>query len=208
MAQRFHGIDKGPEGCANIAASRFEWTSPAVGNGCRLAGPEAMLSAEPKPASPMTNKDLIAYLHADLFIPELKAKGKSDALLKMVGHLVEKSRIRDGRIVLEALRTREKLGSTGIGKGIAIPHSRSTVTNELTLLLARAPEGIDYEALDEQPVHLLFMILAPHQERSNAYLPLLGKLVEVTRDANTRKRLLKAADFPGVIEALEKAKVR
>lgn len=165
-----------------------------------------MQLAEPKPTSQMTNKDLIAYFQPDLFIPELKARAKPDALQKMVGHLVDKNRIRDGRIVLEALRTRERLGSTGIGKGIAVPHSRSTVTSALTLLFARSTDGIDFEAVDEQPVHLLFMILAPHQERSNAYLPLLGKLVEVTRDAVTRKRLLKAPDMGAVIEALEKAK--
>ena len=167
-----------------------------------------MHSAEPKPASHMTNKDLLAYLHPDLFIPELKARGKSDVLQKMVSHLVEKNRIRDGSIVLEGLRTREKLGSTGIGKGIAIPHSRSTVTSELTLLFARSEHGLDFEALDEQPVHLIFMILAPHQERANAYLPLLGKLVEVTRDAVTRRRLLKAADLDAVVEAIQKAKAR
>jgi len=156
----------------------------------------------------MTNKDLIAYLHPDLFIPELKAKSKTDAISRMVAHLVEKGRIRDGRIVLETLKTREKLGSTGIGKGVAVPHSRSTVTNTLTLLFARSEEGIDYSAIDDKPVQLFFMILAPHQEKSGEYLPLLGKLVEVTRDANVRKRLLKAPDVDSIAAVLAKAKAR
>src|SRR5262249_28744596 len=156
--------------------------------------------AEAKPSPSMTNKELVSYLHTDLFIPDLKAKNKTDAIGRMVGHLVEKGRIRDGRIVLEALKTREKLGSTGIGKGVAIPHSRSTVTDSLTLLVARSAEGVEYSAIDEKPVHLFFMILAPHQEKSSEYLPLLGKLVEVTRDASVRKKLLKVETVASMAE--------
>lgn len=156
----------------------------------------------------MTNKDLISYLDPDLFIPELKARGKNDAIQKMVAHLVYKKRIRDGKIVLEALKTREKLGSTGIGKGIAIPHSRSTVTNSLTLLFARSSAGIDFKAVDKKPVHLLFMILAPHKEKSSEYLPLLGKLVEITKDATVRRKLLKVDGFDGVAGTLTKAKLK
>jgi len=164
--------------------------------------------AEARPPLSMTNKELVAYLHPDLFIPELKARTKMDAIGRMVGHLVDKGRIRDGRIVLEALKTREKLGSTGIGKGVAIPHSRSTVTDSLTLLFARSTEGIDYSAIDEKPVHLFFMILAPHQEKSSEYLPLLGKLVEITRDVNVRKRLLKVEDVASIAEILDKARAK
>ena len=167
-----------------------------------------MYSAEAKPSPHMTNKELVAYLHPDLFIPDLKARNKMDAIGRMVGHLVDKGRIRDGRIVLEALKTREKLGSTGIGKGVAIPHSRSTVTDSLTLLFARSVEGVEYNAVDEKPVHLFFMILAPHKEKSSEYLPLLGKLVEITRDVNIRKRLLKVDDVAAVAEAFEKVRAK
>lgn len=156
----------------------------------------------------MTNRELIAYLHPDLFIPDLSAKSKIDAIQKMVSHLVDKRRVRDGRIVLEALKIRERLGSTGIGKGVAVPHSRSTVSDALTMLFARSVEGVDYEAIDDKPVHLFFMILAPHQEKSSEYLPLLGKLVEVTRDAGVRRKLLKAPDIAAVVEALDKVKGR
>ncbi|HZI95140.1 MAG TPA: PTS sugar transporter subunit IIA [Patescibacteria group bacterium] len=167
-----------------------------------------MHSAEAKPSFNMTNKELVAYLHPDLFIPDLKAKNKMDAIGRMVGHLVEKGRVRDGKIVLEALKTREKLGSTGIGKGVAIPHSRSTVTDSLTLLFARSVDGVEYNAVDEKLVHLFFMILAPHKEKSSEYLPLLGKLVEITRDVNIRKKLLKVDDVAAVAEAFEKVRAK
>jgi PTS system nitrogen regulatory IIA component len=165
-------------------------------------------SAEARPYLSMTNKQLLSYLHPDLFIPDLKARNKLDAIQKMVAHLVEARRIRDGRILLEAIKTREKLGSTGIGKGVAVPHSRSTVTGALTLLFARSVDGVDYDAIDEKPVHLFFMILAPHQEKNSEYLPLLGKLVEITRDATVRRRLLKTEVFPGIAEAIEKGRAK
>ncbi|HET6373370.1 MAG TPA: PTS sugar transporter subunit IIA [Candidatus Polarisedimenticolia bacterium] len=164
--------------------------------------------AEAVPIPSMTNRELISYLHSDLFIPDLKARNKNDAIHRMVDHLVAAKRVRNGKIVLEALKTREKMGSTGIGKGVAIPHSRSTVTNSLTLLFARSEEGVDYNAIDDKPVHLLFMILAPHQEKSSEYLPLLGKIVEATRDATVRKKLLKAEGIEGITEVFEKVKAR
>jgi len=154
----------------------------------------------------MTNKELAAYLHPDLFIPDLKAKNKIDAIQRMVAHLTEHRRLRDSKIILEALKTREKLGSTGIGKGVAIPHSRSTVTGSLTLLFARSIEGVEYDAIDKKPVHLFFMILAPHQEKTSEYLPLLGKLVEVTKDAALRRKLLKVDSVEAIAEAFIKAK--
>ena len=160
---------------------------------------QQMHYAEAKPSPVMTNKELVSYLHADLFIPDLKAKNKTEAIGRMVGHLVERGRIRDGRIVLEALKTRERLGSTGIGKGVAIPHSRSTVTDSLTLLFARSVDGIDYTAIDEKPVHLLFMILAPHKEKASEYLPLLGKLVESGRVVSAVDRTYPLRETPTAI---------
>lgn len=156
----------------------------------------------------MTEKELISYFEPDLFIPSLEATNKLDAIDEMVQHLVTTKRLRDGKIVRELLKAREKLGSTGIGKGVAVPHGRTTVTNALTLLVARSEQGIDYNALDKKPVHIFFLILAPHQDRSNQYLPLLGKLVEVTRSAPIRRKLLKAEDLDAFTAALAQKKAK
>lgn len=156
----------------------------------------------------MTKKQFLALFDPELFIPDLRARGKNDAIQKMVEHLAQHERVLDGRIVLEALKTREKLGSTGIGKGIAIPHSRSTVTSKLILLVARSTKGISFDAVDGKPVHLFFLILAPHQEKISMYLPLLGKLVETTKDATVRRHLLKADAFDTFLDALSRNKTR
>lgn len=143
----------------------------------------------------MKEAKLTACFTAALFVPELKATDKQQALEEMVDHLFQNGRIKDKGLVLEMISRRENLGSTGIGKGIAIPHGRSLAAPELSLVFARSSGGIEYDALDKQPVHLFFMIVAPPQERSNIYLPVLGKLVERVKESRVRSRLMKLEDL-------------
>jgi mannitol/fructose-specific phosphotransferase system IIA component (Ntr-type) len=99
------------------------------------------------------------------------------------------------------LRQREALGSTGIGKGVAIPHARSTMVAERAVLLARSSKGVDFDAMDENPVHLIFMIVAPPTERDPIYLQMLAQIVKAVRLAPVRRRILEAPDF-GAIRTL------
>lgn len=154
----------------------------------------------------MTVRELLSFLDPELFIPNLPKGDKASTLTTLVQHLKAKGRISFEQVVLNALMTRENMGSTGIGNGIAIPHSRTLVANKLTVLAARSIEGIDFDAMDGQPVHLIFLILAPPQEQNNQYLPLLGRLVETLREASVRKKLLSATDFQEFISVVEKVK--
>ncbi len=106
-------------------------------------------------------------------------------------------------ILFKTLKRRENLGSTGIGKGIAIPHCRSLVVNELRLAYGRKPEGIDFQAIDEEPVHNLFLIVAPPLEVSNQYLPVLGKIAQFAKDPDIPAKLQEideAAEFLDLLE--------
>jgi nitrogen PTS system EIIA component len=87
------------------------------------------------------------------------------------------------------LKRRENLGSTGIGKGIAIPHCRSLVVNRLRVAFGRKPGGVDFRAIDEQPVHNVFLIVAPPLEVSNQYLPVLGKIAQFSKESDVPERL-------------------
>ena len=156
----------------------------------------------------MTYKEFVSYFQADLFIPSLDAENKNSALERMVAHLIENNRIKRGDVVLEALKKRESLGSTGVGKSIAIPHGRTTVTGALTVVYARSVSGIPWDASDKKPAHFVFLILAPHQERANHYLPLLGRIVEFVRDAAVRRKLLKVDTHAGLLKVLEEAKAK
>lgn len=117
----------------------------------------------------------------------LESSSKDDLLKELVAllELDPKSEA----ILFKTLKRRENLGSTGIGKGIAIPHCRSLVVNRLRLAYGRKPEGVDFNAIDGQPVHNLFLIVAPPLEVSNQYLPVLGKIAQFAKDPEVPGRL-------------------
>lgn len=138
---------------------------------------------------------LLDFFEEDLFIPQLKATTKAEALKELAEKLTGAARIKDGEILERMLHQREQLGSTGIGRGVAVPHGRSLAIERLTVVFGRSEAGIEYDAMDGKPVHLIFLTVAPPQERSNLYLPVLGKIVEMVKSARVRKQLLSAATF-------------
>ena len=125
---------------------------------------------------------------ADVVELDLKSDSKDDLLKELVSllGLDEKS---EG-ILFKTLKRRENLGSTGIGKGIAIPHCRSLVVNRLRLAYGRKPGGTDFNAIDGGPVYNFFLIVAPPLEVSNQYLPVLGKIAQFAKDPEVPERLL------------------
>ena len=133
------------------------------------------------------NKDKGGYRMKlrELFTPdvvnlEIQADTKDEILKELIGQLDmdEKSEA----ILFKTLKRRENLGSTGIGKGIAIPHCRSLVVNRLRLAYGRKPSGVDFKAIDGNPVYNFFLIVAPPLEVSNQYLPVLGKIAQFAKD--------------------------
>jgi mannitol/fructose-specific phosphotransferase system IIA component (Ntr-type) len=132
---------------------------------------------------------------------ELQATTKDEALKELIGvlGLDEKS---EG-ILYKMLKRRENLGSTGIGKGIAIPHCRSLVVNRLRVAFGRKREGLDFRAIDDQPVHNIFLIVAPPLEVSNQYLPVLGKIAQFSKESDVASRLQQIgspSEFLGLLE--------
>ena len=111
-----------------------------------------------------------------------------DEILKELIALLKLDEKSEG-ILFKMLKRRENLGSTGIGRGIAIPHCRSLVVNKLRVAFGRKPNGVEYNAIDNQPVYNFFLIVAPPLEVSNQYLPVLGKLAQFAKDPEITKRL-------------------
>jgi mannitol/fructose-specific phosphotransferase system IIA component (Ntr-type) len=118
---------------------------------------------------------------------ELESESKDDLLREMVALLELDAK--SEAILFKTLKRRENLGSTGIGKGIAIPHCRSLVVDRLRLAYGRKPDGVDFNAIDGQPVYNLFLIVAPPLEVSNQYLPVLGKIAQFAKDPEVPARL-------------------
>ena len=106
-------------------------------------------------------------------------------------------------MLFKMLKRRENLGSTGIGRGIAIPHCRSLVVNKLRVAFGRKTAGVDFKAIDEKPVHFFFLIVAPPLEVSNQYLPVLGKIAQFSKEADVPERLLTIARPSEFMQLLE-----
>jgi nitrogen PTS system EIIA component len=118
---------------------------------------------------------------------DIQAESKDEILRELIALL--KLDDKSEGILFKMLKRRENLGSTGIGRGIAIPHCRSLVVNRLRVAFGRKPAGVDYNAIDNQPVHNFFLIVAPPLEVSNQYLPVLGKLAQFAKDPDITQRL-------------------
>jgi mannitol/fructose-specific phosphotransferase system IIA component (Ntr-type) len=131
--------------------------------------------------------ELREFFAEDVVKLDLEGTTKDEVLKELIGLLGvdEKS---EG-ILYKMLKRRENLGSTGIGKGIAIPHCRSLVVNRLRVAFGRKPDGLDFRAIDEQPVHNVFLIVAPPLEVSNQYLPVLGKIAQFSKEPDVASRL-------------------
>jgi len=148
----------------------------------------------------MEAKDLLDYFSQDLFISQLKASTKDASLDELATLFVESKIIRKKNIVLEMLRKRETLGSTGIGKGVAIPHGRTTAAIDVKIAFGKSGQGIDFDSIDKKPVNLVFLVLAPPYDENNRYLPILGKLVEVLSGLKNRNKLMKVETFDEFIQ--------
>ncbi len=143
----------------------------------------------------MNTNDLIEHFKEELFVPEMKAGTKEDALQELLDIFVEQKYVRNPKIALEMLHQRETLGSTGIGKGVAIPHGRTTAASDVVIAFGKSEAGIDFNSIDKKPVHLFFMVIAPPHDEGNIYLPVLGSLVTILNDKENRDKLMNVKDF-------------
>ena len=118
---------------------------------------------------------------------DLAVQTKPDAIAAMVRLLGAEANV--SGTLCKLLERREQLGSTGVGRSIAIPHCRAPLIPQLRLAFGRVPKGLSYDAIDGQPVHNLFLIVAPPVEASNLYLPVLGRLAQFANGPEIPERL-------------------
>ncbi len=130
------------------------------------------------------------FLTPDLISLSLQSSTKEEVLQELVSMLdVEESY---KPILLDMVLQREALGSTGLGEGVAIPHGRSLVVNRLHLVFGLSKKGVFFQAVDRKKVHVFFLVIAPHREVSNQYLPLLGSIARLASDPANIERLRNA----------------
>ena len=145
--------------------------------------------------------ELRDFFSEDAIKLELEGTGKDEILKELIDllGLDDKS---EG-MLFKMLKRRENLGSTGIGRGIAIPHCRSLVVSKLRVAFGRKSVGVDFKAIDEKPVYFFFLIVAPPLEVSNQYLPVLGKIAQFSKEPDVPERLLKLKEPREFMQLLE-----
>jgi fructose-specific phosphotransferase system IIA component len=112
---------------------------------------------------------------------DLQASEKQDILKELVDVLADVKDIGDKKLILKALLERESLGSTGIGQGIAIPHGKTDKVKELISVLAISKKGVNFEALDGEPVYIFFLLVAP-KDAAGPHLKALAQISRMLRD--------------------------
>ncbi|MBN2399094.1 MAG: PTS sugar transporter subunit IIA [Candidatus Aminicenantes bacterium] len=147
---------------------------------------------------------LTDYLDSQLIMLDLQAASKIEALALITARLAEKKLIDDADEFLADVHKRERQGCTAIGRGIAIPHSRSKTLKRIAVAIARLRSGVDFGAEDGTPVRLVFLLGTP-EEKAGEYLKVLGRLSKLLRENGLREKLLEAIDQADVLELLEKA---
>lgn len=126
-------------------------------------------------------------------ISDIKNKTKQGALTELVEALMQAGLIDDVDGAVRVILDREKLGSTGIGDGIAIPHGKLKGIQAILCAFGRSAEGVDFDAVDGKPVHIFFLLLAP-EESASLHLKMLSRISKILRDSSFRKKLVGLTD--------------
>lgn len=148
-------------------------------------------------------------LSEDQIIPEMKAIERWPAILEIVDMLIAVGKIdgKDRDSVLAGLRQREETMSTGIGFGIAIPHASSDCVSEVIAGFGRSPQGIEFDSLDNDPVHFIVLFVVP-RDQFQTHLRTLAAIAKFLNDRIVREELGKASDTAAIYRVFESRSLR
>ena len=131
---------------------------------------------------------IIDFLKEEAIVPDLKATDKESVIKELVTLLKGIGEISDQEKIVEIILEREKLGSTGIGQGIAVPHAKTDDVKQIVVAFGLSQKGVNFESLDEEPVYLIFLVLAP-VDATGMHLKLLAKIARLLKDKVFRNSL-------------------
>ena len=129
------------------------------------------------------------FLNAARIIPDLKGKDKKSVLKEMADWLAAQDRFLNAKTLFDTLLEREKISSTAIGEGVAIPHGKAVGIRKVAGIFARSLQGVNFESLDGGPTHLFFVLLAPEDSAAD-HLKALARISRLLKDGSFRVRLM------------------
>jgi PTS system nitrogen regulatory IIA component len=146
-------------------------------------------------------------LRESCVIADLKGGTKKEILTELTSSLKEAGLITSTEEAVGVILERERLGSTGIGEGIAIPHGKMKGIDRILCAFGRSKEGVDFDAVDGKPVHIFFLLLAP-EDSAGLHIQMLSRISRILRDQSFRKRLIEQGDnrdlYAGIVGEDEK----
>jgi len=134
---------------------------------------------------------IIDFLSEKCININLKGRNKREVLEELVDLLVKAGEIEDKEEMVKVLLEREKLGSTGIGEGIGIPHGKTKTVKKLVAAFGRSEKGIDFDSLDGEPAYLFFLMVAP-QDSAGPHLKALARISRLLKEKDFREELMRA----------------
>jgi PTS system fructose-specific IIC component len=133
----------------------------------------------------------------------LEGETKEEVIEELVSLLADTSDVSDADAIFEAVMNREREGSTGLEKGVAIPHAKSDAVKSLSIVVGVSREGIDFESQDGKPSHLLFLMVAPTSE-SGPHVQAIAKIVKLIKLDKFRKKLIESKKPEDVVEVISR----
>jgi PTS system nitrogen regulatory IIA component len=146
-------------------------------------------------------------LSADMVVPEVGGTTKPQVLRELARPLANKYKEFDLAAVTAVLAERERLGSTAIGDGIAIPHGKMAGVKQILGIFGRHRQGVDFESLDGRPTHLFFVLVAP-EDSTSLHLKALARVSRLFKDGSFRERLLAARDADEIFRLIAEEDAR
>jgi nitrogen PTS system EIIA component len=128
-------------------------------------------------------------LRESCVIADLSGETKEEILTELATRLKDAGLIKDVAETVDVVMEREKLGSTGIGDGVAIPHGKLRGLSQILCAFGRSKKGVDFDAVDKEPVHIFFMLLAP-EDSAGLHIKMLSRISRILRDPSFRRHLV------------------
>ena len=148
--------------------------------------------------------NLLDILSLESTIVDLKGESKEDIIAELVNSLPAGDAITDRDQVLQAVLDREKIMSTGIGDGIAIPHGKSAAVTELVAAMGTQRRGVDFDALDGEPAFVFFLLVSPANV-SGPHIKALARISRLLKNDEFKKKLIEANSAEEIIATIESA---
>lgn len=145
---------------------------------------------------------IVDFLRKENCIASLESSDKSGVLKELTSTLVTSGDVGDGEAILDALNERERLGSTGIGEQVAIPHAKVKEIGELVAAFGKSDAGVDYAAVDDRPVRWIFLLLAS-ENNTGAHLKALARISRLLKSDTLRSQIDKAKTADEIYKAIE-----